>query len=65
MFEALADIFEQMIIHARPARAVVGDDPIDFVDTVLTNHGGGGLAPDRLRLVCALARVDESSTSAA
>jgi len=42
MFEDLADLFEQAAADGTPIRDIVGDDPIEFVETFVANYGGGG-----------------------
>jgi len=42
LYEDLADIFERAAADETPIRAIVGDDPIDFIDTLIQNYSKGG-----------------------
>lgn len=56
MFEDLADLFEQAAADGTPIREIVGDDPVEFVDTFVQNYTEGGYVParERKRLVKAI-----------
>jgi DNA-binding ferritin-like protein (Dps family) len=49
MFEDLADLFEQAAADGTPVRAIVGDDPAEFVDAFARNYSEGGYVPARAR----------------
>ncbi|WP_062202703.1 DUF1048 domain-containing protein [Demequina salsinemoris] len=52
MFEDLADLFEQAAAGSTPVRDVVGDDPVEFVETFAANYSDGNWkakAEERLR----------------
>lgn len=52
MLEDLADLFEQGAADKTPIRAIVGEDPVDFVDTFLSNYSEGQwINKERERLV--------------
>lgn len=42
MFEDLADLFEQAADDETPIRDVVGEDPVEFIETFLKNYSDGG-----------------------
>jgi DNA-binding ferritin-like protein (Dps family) len=59
MFEDLADLFEQAAADGTPLRTVVGEDPVEFVETFLQNYSSGGwVARERERLVEAITRAE-------
>ncbi|MBK8445691.1 MAG: DUF1048 domain-containing protein [Micropruina sp.] len=41
MYVDLVDLFEQSAADGTPIRDVVGEDPVDFVDTFVANYGDG------------------------
>ncbi|MEW2076035.1 DUF1048 domain-containing protein [Streptomyces sp. NPDC013433] len=49
MFEDLADLFEQAAVNGTPIREIVGEDPVEFVDTFARNYSEGGYVPARAR----------------
>ena len=52
MFDDLATLFEQAAADATPVRDIVGDDPLEFVETFVATYSDGGWAGkerDRLR----------------
>lgn len=58
MMEDLADLFEQSAATATPIRAVVGDDPVEFVESFLENYSDGRwINKERDRLVATIDRV--------
>ena len=60
MFDDLADLFEQSAADGVPVRAIVGDDPVAFVDTFKRNYGQGSwLTKEQRRLTDAIARAEE------
>ncbi|MFB7495278.1 DUF1048 domain-containing protein [Streptomyces sp. NPDC056161] len=48
-FEDLADLFEQAAADGTSIREIVGDDPVEFVETFAQNYTKGGYVPDRAR----------------
>lgn len=58
MFEDLADLFERAAADGTPIRAVVGEDPVEFVDAFAQNYAKGGwVTRERERLTSAIDRV--------
>ncbi|MCX4411427.1 MULTISPECIES: DUF1048 domain-containing protein [unclassified Streptomyces] len=49
MFDDLADLFEQAAADNTPIRAIVGKDPVEFVDAFAQNYSQGAYVPDRAR----------------
>ncbi|MFF3845783.1 DUF1048 domain-containing protein [Streptomyces sp. NPDC002328] len=49
MFEDLADLFEQAAANGTPIREIVGDDPVEFVETFAQNYSEGGYVPPRAK----------------
>ena len=59
MFEDLVDLFEQAAADATPVRAVVGEDPVEFVEVFAQNYWKGGwIARERKRLTSAIERAE-------
>ena len=55
MLEDLADLFEQSAADGSSVRDVVGDDPVEFVETFISNYAEGSwLRKERARLVRAI-----------
>jgi len=63
MFEDLVDLFEQSAAAGTPVRAVVGEDPLEFVETFLRNYPEGWTSKERQRLVRAIDRAAGDRTS--
>ena len=60
MFEDLADLFERAAADGTPVRAVVGENPVEFVEAFVQNYmKGGWIIREQERLVDAIARADE------
>ena len=58
MFEDLADLFERAAADGTPIRAVVGDDPVEFVDAFALNYKKGGwVTREQDRLTSAIDRA--------
>jgi DNA-binding ferritin-like protein (Dps family) len=58
MVEDLADLFEQAAADGTPVRAIVGEDPVEFVEAFLRNYPGGQwINRERERLTNAIDRV--------
>ncbi|MFF9050162.1 hypothetical protein ACF09Z_03245 [Streptomyces erythrochromogenes] len=47
MFEDLADLFEQAAAGGTPIRAIVGEDPVEFLGTFAQSYSEGGYVPAR------------------
>lgn len=59
MLDDLADLFEQSAADGVPVHAIVGDDPVAFVDTFKQNYGPGGwLGKEQRRLTDTIARAE-------
>jgi DNA-binding ferritin-like protein (Dps family) len=51
MFDDLAELFERAAADGTPVREIVGEDPLEFVETfVRTYSDGGWIAKERERL---------------
>lgn len=59
MFEDLADLFEQAATDGTPIRAIVGEEPVEFVEAFVRNYTESGYVPPkaRQRLIDAIARA--------
>jgi len=54
----LVDLFEQSAANGIPIRQIVGDDPVEFVETFLANYSDGSwIAKERERFVRDIARA--------
>lgn len=59
MFEDLIDLFEQAVESGTPVRDIVGDDPVDFVESFVRNYSDGGwLDRERRRLTAGIERAE-------
>ncbi len=59
MCEDLVDLFEQSAADGTPIRTIVGDDPVEFVDTFVRNYDKAGyLTCERDRLVEGITRAE-------
>jgi DNA-binding ferritin-like protein (Dps family) len=59
MFDDLADLFERAAVDGTPVRAIVGDDPVEFVETFKSNYGlGSWLSKEQRRLTEAIERAE-------
>lgn len=59
MFEDLIDLFEQAVESGTPVRDIVGDDPVDFVESFVRNYSDGGwLDRERRRLAGGIERAE-------
>lgn len=55
LFEDLADLFEQSAADSTPIRDVVGDDPVEFIETFARNYQEGAwINRERERLLSAI-----------
>ena len=58
MFEDLAELFEQGAANGTPIRQIVGEEPVEFVETFLRNYPTGQwINKERERLTDAIDRV--------
>ena len=58
MLNDLADLFEDSAARGTPIRDIVGEDPVEFVDTFLQNYSEGQwISKERQRLTEAIARA--------
>ena len=63
MFEDLADLFEQSAADGTPIRAVVGKDPVEFIEAFLRNYPEGQWrSRERERLISAIERAAGEDT---
>ena len=63
MFEDLADLFERAAADGTPIRQIVGEDPVEFVETFLQNYEKGGwVTRERNRLISAIDGAAGEST---
>jgi DNA-binding ferritin-like protein (Dps family) len=61
MLDDLGDLFEQSAADGTPIRAIVGDDPVEFVEAFLQNYSEGRwINKERERLVKAIDSVADS-----
>ena len=59
MLEDLLDLFEQSAASGTTIRGIVGDDPVEFVETFLSNYEEGRwIAKERVNLVKAIERAE-------
>ena len=59
LFEDVADLFEQAAADATPIQQVVGDDPVEFVESLVRNYDSGGyIAREQKRLVDTIAKAE-------
>ncbi|RCG28689.1 DUF1048 domain-containing protein [Sphaerisporangium album] len=63
-FEDLVDLFEQAAADGTPIRKIVGDNPVEFVETFVANYSDGGYVPARARerLISAVERAEGEET---
>lgn len=62
IYADLIDLFEQSAASRTPVRQVVGDDPVEFVETFVRNYPKGSwIVRERERLTNAIARVAEEA----
>jgi DNA-binding ferritin-like protein (Dps family) len=63
MFDDLADLFEQSAADGTPIRAVVGEDPVEFIEAFLRNYPEGQWrSRERERLISAIDRAAGEDT---
>ncbi len=55
LLEDIADIFERAAADDTPIRQIVGDDPVEFVDALISNYTSSGwVAKEQQRLIDAI-----------
>ena len=58
MFDDLDDLFEQSAANGTPIREIVGEDPVEFLETFVQNYPDGQWRlRERKRLVNAIERA--------
>ncbi|MBS1895579.1 MAG: DUF1048 domain-containing protein [Actinobacteria bacterium] len=58
LFEDVADLFERAAADGTPIREIVGDDPVEFVDSLVRNYSKGGYVDrEQKRLTDAIDRA--------
>jgi len=58
MLEDLADLFDGAVVDRTPIRAIVGEDPVEFVETFLENYDDSRwISKERRRLTEAVDRA--------
>ena len=58
LFEDLVDLFEQSAASGTPIRAIVGADPIEFIEALRRNYPQGNwISREQQRLTSAIARI--------
>ena len=63
MLDDLADLFEQCAANGTPIREIVGEDPVEFVETFLQNYAAGQwINKERTRLISAIDRAAGEDT---
>ncbi len=61
MFDDLVVLFEQSAADGTPVRAIVGEDPVEFVEVFLANYSEGQwINKERERLLAAIARAEQA-----
>ena len=59
MVDDLADLFERAAADGTPVRVIVGDDPVEFVETFKSNYGlGSWMSKEQRRLTDAIERAE-------
>ena len=63
IYEDLIDLFEQSAASGTPIRDIVGDDPVEFIETFVRNYPKGQwVIRERERLTDAIARAAGDDT---
>lgn len=66
LFEDVADLFERAAADETPIREIVGDDPVEFVESLIRNYDKGGyVAREQARLVSSIERAEALDTGTA
>jgi DNA-binding ferritin-like protein (Dps family) len=59
LLEDVAELFERAAADATPIRDIVGDDPVEFVESLIANYTKGGyVTRERERLIGAIERAE-------
>jgi DNA-binding ferritin-like protein (Dps family) len=62
MLEDLADLFEQSAADGTPIRAIVGEDPVEFLEAFVSNYSEGQwINKERERLIKAIDSVADDA----
>lgn len=62
MYGDLVGLFEESAANETPVRDIVGEDPVEFVETFIANYSDGfWLNKERQRLIQAIERAAEES----
>lgn len=63
IYEDLIDLFEQSAVNGTPIRQVVGEDPVEFIETFVRNYPKGRwIIRERERLTNAIERAAGEET---
>jgi DNA-binding ferritin-like protein (Dps family) len=63
MYGDLVELFEESAANGTPIRGIVGDDPVEFVETFIANYSDGSwVSKERDRLISAIDRAAEDDT---
>lgn len=61
LFDDLIDLFEQAAAERTSVRAIVGEDPVEFVEVFLANYSEGQwINKERQRLIEAIAAAEQA-----
>ena len=64
IFADLVDLFEQSAASRTPIRQVIGEDPVEFIETFVRNYPKGKwIIRERERLISAIERAAEEQAS--
>jgi DNA-binding ferritin-like protein (Dps family) len=64
MFADLVDLFEQSAANRTPIRQIVGEDPVEFIETFVRNYPKGKwIIRERERLTSAIQRATEQQAT--
>jgi DNA-binding ferritin-like protein (Dps family) len=64
MYADLIDLFEQSAANGTPIREIVGEDPVEFIETFVRNYPKGQwIIRERERLTNAIKRAEEEEGS--
>ena len=63
MYGDLVELFEESAANGTPIRGIVGDDPVEFVETFIANYSDGSwVSKERDRLISAIDSAAEEDT---
>jgi DNA-binding ferritin-like protein (Dps family) len=66
IYADLVDLFEQSAANRTPIRRIVGEDPVEFIETFVRNYPKGAwIVRERERLTSAIERAAEAQASEA